>query len=142
MVNSGRAALLHGWKPTAAALQVICASIHPQPRAGVHICCGSTRHHCGLAIHLCFLLCNKRSQGIIPLQASDVLQWRSSMRNINTQDPIAKPRITCGTLKKAATIHSDFSACHCTEHYQCLCRVGPFFPTREDVFWVVSAGDK
>lgn len=84
-MNSGRAALLHGWKPTATtaatALQVICASIYPQHRDGVHVCCGSTRHHCGLAIHLCILLSNKRSQGIIPLLASDVLQWTSSEKH-------------------------------------------------------------
>lgn len=89
---------------------------HPQHSTGAHICCGSTRQHCGLAIHLCFLLSNKRSQGIIPLQASDVLQWRSSVRNIDLQDPIAKPRITWGTLKKATTINSDFSACNFSKH--------------------------
>lgn len=111
-MNSGRAALLHGWKPTATttatALQVICASIYPQHKDGLHICCGSTRHRCGLAIHLRILLSNKRSQGIIPLLASDVLQWRSSMRNINLQDLVAKPRITCSTTKEADTIHSIF----------------------------------
>lgn len=35
---------------------------------------------------------NKGSQGIIPLLASDVLQWRSPMRIINLQDLIAKCR--------------------------------------------------
>lgn len=130
-MDSGRAALLHGWKPTATttatALQVICASIHPQHTDGMHICCGSTRHRRGLAIHLCILLSNKRSQGIIPLLASDGLQWRSSMRNINLQDPIAKPRITCSTIKEANTIHCFLQLVRVPD-ISCGCSVqGSFF---------------